>query len=311
MSRDAEPRIVSLLPAATEIVYALGLGGHLVGASHECDHPPAVERIPRVTRSRIPPGATSREIDDFVKSSRAAGRGVLEIDVAALRTLRPTVLLTQALCDVCALTPADVAAAVEGLDPRPEVITLQALDLETMLSDVRRLGAALGRPSEAKDLVFRQWRITKEIRSRVADLDPPNVAILDWMDPLMFAGNWVPELASIAGGRYTLVERGKPSRWGAWEELEDAEPDVIVAAPCGRGVEETRNEMKRALAGVKRGDLTALDTGRIFLADGHHYFSRAGPRLIYAAALMARAFHPDRVPPLPAALEKHLLPWTP
>lgn len=311
MSRDAEPRIVSLLPAATEFVYALGLGDRLVGVSHECDHPEAALKLPRVTRSLLGSPGTSRAIDEKVKEARSGRRPIVAIDATALRALRPTVLLTQTLCDVCALTPEDVAKAIEGLDPAPMIVPLQALDLESMLADARRLGDLFDRGEEAKALVFRQWRLTKEIRARVGGLDPPNVAILDWVDPVMFAGNWVPELAAIAGGRYTLVERGKPSRWGSWEELEDAEPDVIVAAPCGRSVTETRSEIGAQLARFRPGDLAALDAGRVFMADGHQFFSRAGPRLIYSAALMARAFHPDAVPPLPAALESQLVQWRP
>lgn len=311
MSRAAEPRIVSLLPAATEIVYALGAGDRLVGVSHECDHPPAVERLPRVTRARIPTRGSSRAIDDAVKRARQAGEALIQIDPEALRRLKPNLVLTQTLCDVCAITPQQVQAALEGLEPRPQVVTLEAQDLESMLADVRRLGEALDRREEAKALVFRQWRLTKEIRQRVQDLPPPNVAILDWVDPLMFAGNWIPELAAIAGGRYTLVERGKPSRWGAWEELEEAEPDVIVAAPCGRAPNDTVGELRAALKAAKPGDLAAFDEGRVFAVDGHHYFSRAGPRLIYSAALMARAFHPQAVPSLPPDLERELVPVPP
>jgi iron complex transport system substrate-binding protein len=307
---DAPSRIVSLLPAATETLFALGAGPRVVGVSHECDHPEAARALPRVSRAKVDVHASSRSLDAEVKEFSRRKESLYEVDGKLLRRLRPDLVVTQVQCDVCAVTPEDVKRVTEGLDPKPTVLALDAQSIEGVLGDIRRLGTALDLVEEAKLLILRQWRLTKEIRSRVRDLEPPNVALIDWVDPLMFAGNWMPDLAGMAGGRYRLVETGKPSRWGSWDELEDAEPDVIVAAPCGRGVAQTRAEMTEALARFAPGDLPPLDKGRIYLADGNQYFNRPGPRLIYGAALLARAFHGDAIPPLPDSLERELVSWT-
>ncbi|MBI2077239.1 MAG: ABC transporter substrate-binding protein [Euryarchaeota archaeon] len=304
-------RVVSLLPAATEIVYGLGAGATLVGASHECDHPPAALKLPRVSRPRVDPNAPSGELDRQVKALKAKGQSLYEVDADLLARLKPDLILTQVQCEVCAVTPEDLEAGLRKLKHKPRVLALDAQSLEGVLNDIRLVGEALGRSEEAKLLLFRQWRLTKEIRQRVRGLAPPRVAVLDWIDPLMFAGNWIPELCAIAGASYGLVPAGKPSRWGAWEELEEYEPDVILAAPCGRDPSTTTRELAAVLKAGAPGDLRAVDAGRVWVADGHEFFNRPGPRLIYSAALMARAFHPEAVPALPESLEKHLVPWTP
>ena len=304
-------RIVSLLPAATEIVYALDAGGQLVGVSHECDHPPAAQKLPRVSRPRVDPAAKSRDLDREVKALSAKGESLYEIDATLMAKLKPDLILTQVQCDVCAVTPKDLEASLRKLERKPKVVALDAQSLEGVFNDIRLVGQALGRGEEAKLLLFRQWRLTKEIRQRVRGLEPRRAAVLDWIDPLMFAGNWIPELCAIAGATYGLVPAGKPSRWGAWEELEEYEPDVILAAPCGRDATTTARELGEALTSEVPGDLAAIDEGRVWVADGHEFFNRPGPRLIYSAALMARAFHPEAVPPLPEALERHLVLWRP
>ena len=304
-------RVVSFLPAATEIVYALDAGAMLVGASHECDHPPAALKLPRVSRSRVDPAAPSGELDRQVKAIKAKGESLYAVDAGLLARLRPDIILTQVQCDICAVTPADLEESLRKLNVKPKVVALDAQSLEGVLNDIRLVGDALDRREEAKLLLFRQWRLTKEIRQQVRGLDPPRAAVLDWIDPLMFAGNWIPELCAIAGASYGLVPPGKPSRWGAWEELEEYEPDVILAAPCGRDPRTTTRELAAAFKTEAPGDLRAVDAGRVWVADGHEFFNRPGPRLIYSAALMARAFHPEAVPPLPESLEKHLVAWNP
>lgn len=301
------PRIVSILPAATEIVYAIGAGAQLVGASHECDHPEAARTLPRVSRPRVNPRLGSRELDAQVRALRGSGESLYELDTNLIARLRPDLILTQVECDVCAVTPKDLETTLEKFDPKPQVVTLDAQGLEGVLADIRKLGQLLGRTEEARLLLFRQWRLTKEIRQRVRDLKPPLVALVDWVDPLMFAGHWMPELASIAGGRYELVAPGKPSRWGSWEELEEYEPEVLFCAPCGRSVQETRMELAQALRAARAEELPAVEEGKIFCGDGNALFNRPGPRLIYSAALMARAFHPEQVPPLPDSLERQMV----
>ena len=308
MSAPSDQRILSLLPGATETVFALDAGDRLVGASHECDHPPAAAKLPRVTRARINAHAASKKLDDEVKSLRKKKQSLYELDVRLIKKLRPNIILTQVQCDVCAVTPEDLKEVVEVLDERPQIVALDGQDLEGVLKDMRTVAETLDLHEAGKLLLFRQWRLVKEIRHRVENLEIPRVAILDWVDPVMFAGNWIPELARIAGGNASLVEAGKPSRWGSWEELEEFDPNVIVVAPCGRGVSETTKELNAPLKAMRRGELTALDDQRVYVADGHQYFSRPGPRLVYTAALMARAFHPT-LPPLPPVLEEMVRPW--
>lgn len=300
-------RIVSLLPAATETLYAVGAGSQLVGASHECDHPEAAARLPRVSRPRIDPAGPSAEIDAQVKAAARKREGLYELDAALIARLAPDLVFTQVQCEVCAVTPEDLQPVLEALPRRPKVVALDGQSLEGVLGDIRTVATAVGRAEEGKLVLLRLWRLIKEIRRRVEGRDRPRVGMIDWLDPVMFAGNWVPELARIAGGQYTLVAEGKPSRWGSWDELEEYEADVVVAAPCGRGVEETRAEFDAILRRYARGDLPALDAGRVFAAEGHHLFNRPGPRLPYSAAVLARAFHPD-LPPLPASLEAALVP---
>lgn len=303
-------RVVSILPAATEIAYALGAGPQLVGVSHECDHPEAATRLPRVSKPRIDPHAPSAELDAAVKRLSKNRESLYELDAPLLAKLAPDVVLTQVQCEVCAVTPKDLEAGLSLVAAKPRVMALDARSLEGVLADIRLLGETLGRPDEAKLLILKQWRITKEIRAQVRDLEAPRVAVIDWVDPLMFAGNWIPELVGMANAEYSLVKAGSPSRWGSWEELEEYEPDVILVAPCGRDIEKTARELDRVLRNLPAGDLAAVDEGRVFIADGHQFFNRPGPRLIYSAALMARAFHSERVPALPAILEQHLRRWS-
>lgn len=312
MSPDAnELRLVSVLPAATEIIYALGAGGHLVGASHECDHPEAAKKLPRVSQPRIDPTLPSRELDAAVKHQKRRGESLYKLDEKLLARLRPTHIFTQVECDVCAITPKDLEAATKSLSEKPKIIALDGQSLTGVLDDVRRLGEVLGRGEEARLVLFRQWRLIKEIRGRVRGLKRRRVAVLDWVDPPMLAGHWIPELVDIAGGDYTLVKAGAPSRWTSWEEIEEYEPDVIVVAPCGRDPETTRRDLRASLLHIAPGDLSAQDEGQIWIADGNHFFNRPGPRLVYSAALLARAIHRGEVPPLPPILEKEIQAFAP
>lgn len=308
MNDASDQRILSLLPGATETVFALGAGDRLVGVSHECDHPPAANDLPRVSKARVDHKAPSKRLDDAVKALGKKQQSLYELDAKLIKRLRPNLILTQVQCEVCAVTPEDLKEVLEVLDERPKIIAVDGQDLDGVLRDMRTISEALDLREEGKLILFRQWRLVKEVRARVEDLDIPRVAILDWIDPIMFAGNWIPELAKIAGGEASLVEAGKPSRWGSWEELEEFDPNVLLVAPCGRGVAESAKELAAPLKGYRPGELTALDDQRVFVADGHQYFSRPGPRLVYTAALMARAFHPT-LPPLPPSLEAMVRPW--
>jgi iron complex transport system substrate-binding protein len=208
---------------------------------------------------------------------------------------------------VCAVSPKDIGEALAACDPTPDVLELESLSLEGVFQDIFRVATALDAVDAAKSELFRQWAIMKQVRARVAPLRRRRVAVVDWLDPLMFAGNWVPELVSAAGGESGLVERGKPSRWGTWDELRDYAPEAIVLAPCGIELTQTLDEWRRLATEHDLQDVPAVASRRIFAADGHSFFNRPGPRLVYSAALLARAIHPE-VPALPEALESAMAP---
>jgi iron complex transport system substrate-binding protein len=301
---SSEPRrIVCLLPAATETVYVLGAWDRVVAVSHECDFPPDAAKRPRATASRVEAGLPSAELDAALKGLAAKGQGTVSLDDALLRDLKPDLLIAQTTCDVCAVTPKELDAVVAALKPRPDVIDYHARTYEDVLAQVRQLGDALHRKEEAKREIIKQWGLAKEIRGRTQGLGRPRVAVLDWLEPLMFAGHWTQELVEMAGGEYGLVPKGQPSRWGSWDELEEYEPDIIVAAPCGRSLEASADELAAIVRRSDLWDLAAVEQGQLFVADGNKYFNRPGPRLVYSAALLARMLHGEHVPPLPGPLE--------
>lgn len=296
-------RIVSILPAATETCYALALGDRVVGVSHECDYPPAATTKPKVSRSRVDSSLPSRELDAEVKKIGRRGESLYELDARLIADLEPDLVLTQTQCEVCAVSPKDLEAGLAECDPKPAVFELQSQNLEDVFQDTYRLGKATDTVPEAEATLLRQWTLMKQVRKRVADLPERTVAVLDWVDPVMFAGHWIPELVDAAGGSYDLVASGEPSRWGSWDELRDIDPDAILLAPCGRAIPLTRDEWAEAVVDHDLDNLTAVDDGRVFAADGHSYFNRPGPRLVYSAAILARVLHPE-VPALPPRLEE-------
>lgn len=302
---SSEPRrIVSLVPAATEIVYVLGAWDRVVGVSHECDFPPEVLRTRRVTASRVDPHLPAAELDAALKALAARGEGAAALDVEALQEIKPDLLIAQTACRTCAVTPRDLESVQRAIKPRPEVADLSGRTFEEVLGDIRRFGQLLHRPEEAKREVLKQWGLAKEIRSRTEGLPKVRVAVLDWIEPVMFAGHWAQELVEMAGGEYGLVAKGSPSRWGSWDEVEEFEPDVIVASPCGRTLEAAADELADAVRKNGLWDLEAVRQDRLYAVDGNKYFNRPGPRLIYSAAILARVLHGDRVPALPAVLEQ-------
>lgn len=302
-----EPRrIASFVPATTELLFVLDAWDRVVGVSHECDFPPQAGGLPRLTRTRVDARGPAGQLNAAVQDLAARGQGLFDLDRDRLRELKPDLLVVQTNCDVCAVSPEDVRAIQEELRPRPELYEFGPRTYEELLAEIRRLGAVLHRPDAARREILKQWGLAKEIRNRTHALDRPRVAVLDWVDPVMFAGHWTQELVEMAGGEYGLVAQGRPSRWGSWDELEEYEPDVILATPCGRTLEQAADELAAAVRTRGLWDLAATEQGRLFVADGNHYFNRPGPRLVYAAALLARALHWDDVPSLPAALESGL-----
>ncbi len=285
-------RVVSLVPAATEMAVALGAERELVAVTHDCDYPPSVRALPRVTRSTIPLGARSREIDTLVRRAGERGESTFHLDGAALREARPDLILGQTLCEVCAVT---LDRVPRDLPHPPQVVPLDAVSLDGVLEDLRRVAAALGRAREGERLIASLRARLDRVRERVAGRPRPRIACLEWLDPLFNGGHWVPEQVEIAGGRDVLGARGAKSRQLEWPELVAARPEIVALMPCGfdreRAVEESRELQPRLR------ELGVL----AYAVDGNAYFSRPGPRLVDGVELLASILHPEVFGPDPRA----------
>jgi iron complex transport system substrate-binding protein len=284
-------RIVSLLPSATEIVCALGLRESLVARSHECDFPEDVDVLPAVTRPRLDVRGSSREIHDRVTALSRSADGVYALDVESIRALSPTHIVTQAQCDVCAVGMADVERALaDWPDDPPAVASLHPSDLSAVLDDIRRTGAFLDAGAAAERVIGQITARLDAVRCRAAGEPRPRVALLEWTDPLMGSGNWIPELIRIAGGEPVLGIARRHSRWTSSEELEAADPDVIVVVPCGFALERAAAELRAFVREPRHRKLRAFRSGRVYAADGNAYFNRPGPRLADSAEILAAIF---------------------
>lgn len=286
-------RIVSLLPSATEIVCALGLENQLVGVTHECDYPPSVQSLPRVTRTLIPVDAASCEIDRLVSEQLNTTKALYQLDLPLLKELRPDVIVTQSLCDVCAVSPNEVQAALVQLPGAPRVVNLEPQSLDGLFEAIRQVASAVG---GCADATIRHLRGRVEaVAMRSAGLsERPRVTFLEWLDPPFSSGHWNPELVRIAGGIEGLGKEGQPSRRLRWDEVFVWQPDAIIIACCGFTVERTQQDLAglQSVAGWR--ELPAVRSGRVYVADGSHYFNRPGPRLVESLELLAHAIHPDR-----------------
>ncbi len=303
-------RIVSLIPSATEIVCALGARSELVGVSHECDFPPDVRRLPALTRPKIPLDGASAAIDRSVRGLVARGLGVYDIDVPRLAALAPDVIVTQQQCEVCAVSYADVErAARDVLGPGTAIVSLAPNALDDVWRDVGAVGAALGRASQAAALVARLRRQLDDVAAAVADTERAVTACIEWLDPLMLAGNWIPELVAVAGGSYPFGVAGEASHVVEWDVLLSAEPAVAVVMPCGFGIEQTRRELAALTARTEWRALPAVRAHRAAIVDGNAYLNRPGPRLVESAAILARLIHPEvDAGPLPPASFEYVAP---
>ncbi|MGH9457751.1 MAG: ABC transporter substrate-binding protein [Thermoanaerobaculia bacterium] len=293
-------RIVSLLPSATEIVHALGLGEELVGRSHQCDFPPEVARLPALTRSKIRIGGWSAQIHADVTRILENALGVYEIDRRMLELLRPTHVITQVQCDVCAVSLADVEEALGfALRGTSRLIALRPTDLAGVLADIRAVGAALEVPASAERCVALMEDALERVRSSIARVARrPRVVCLEWLDPLMLAGNWMPELVRIAGGDEQLGRSAVSSSWIGIGEVAAADPDVIILIPCGFSLE--RIEREAAVLGRDSNwrSLRAVRDGAVYAADGNQFFNRPGPRLVDSAVILREILHPAVAPPI-------------
>lgn len=297
LSAVEEPamRVVPLIASATEIVAALGFADALVGRSHECDWPPRVGRLPAVTEPAFATDGTSYEIDQRVKAIVSEALSVYRVDAEALRALEPDLIVTQTQCEVCAVSLSDVETALAewiGGD-RPTVVSLSPDSLDDVFDDVRKVAAALGAPERGEVLVTSMRARMADVENRAAELDRPSVACVEWIDPLMAAGNWMPELVRRAGGENLFGEAGEHSPWMEWDDLLDADPDVLFVSPCGFDLERTRQEMPSLTSRPGWSQLTAVRTGRVALADGVSFFPRPGPRLVESLEILAEILHPE------------------
>jgi iron complex transport system substrate-binding protein len=311
------PRIVTMIASATEIVCALGFENDLVARSHECDYPPSVARLPICTAPRFDVHGSSLEIDQRVQSLVGEATSIYHVDADVLKAVQPDVIVTQAHCEVCAVSEKDVERALASYLPSPfgraaggegiswpKIVSLSPNNLADVWQSIRNVADALGASSRGETLVQKLEERVEHIAAKFVGYDSdragrtarseshPTVACLEWLDPLMAAGNWVPELVELAGGRNRFGSAGKHSPWMTWEQLAEKDPDIIVALPCGFDLAKTRTEMD----GLKKlpgwNSLQAVRKGRVYVTDGNQFFNRPGPRLVESLEILAEIFHP-------------------
>ncbi len=295
-------RIVSLLPSATEIVYALGLGDDLVGVTDECDYPPEAATKPVVSRSTLPQGRPlpPGEIDDLVRDQMARREPLYELDRALIQHLQPEVILTQDLCRVCAVPSGQVQAALEELAvTEARVISLDPHTLEDILGTILEVGESLGRGERAGELVAGLRERIEAVRRTALRLPSIRVFCLEWADPPFAAGHWVPEMVELVAGENLLAAKGEPSRPVTWRQIADAGPEVVVFMPCGHYLEEAEEEGLALLANPEFADTPAAREGNVFAVDATSYFSRPGPRVVDGLEVLAWAVHPEAFPEPP------------
>jgi iron complex transport system substrate-binding protein len=293
-------RIVSLLPSATEIVFALGLGDELVGRTHECDYPPEATAVPVVTSDTGDTAtATSREINDRVADSIHGGSSIYSLDIDALAAAKPDLILTQELCTVCAVSYRDVAAAVKQLDAESTIVSLEPTSIEGILNTISTVGAMAEAEDEAVGLIEELRERLAGVENRVlerrlAGLAPRRVVLLEWLDPPFASGHWVPEQVRRAGGWDLLGRIGEPAVETTWEDVRDVDPEQIMLIPCGFDAERTAAEWRatRTVRPAWVDDLAAVRDGEVYALDGSSYFSRPGPRVVDGVALLAELFDP-------------------
>lgn len=294
-------RIVSLVPSATEMLFALGLGDDLIAVTHECDYPPAARELPRVTRDVLPAGLSAAEIDAAVKERTLAGESIYRLDTKLLRELTPDLIVTQALCSVCAVSYDDVRAIAQEIDSQPLVISLDPRTIGEVLGDARTIAQATDAKDAAVDLIRESSARIDRIRLAVRDARRPRVVALEWLDPPYAAGHWTPQMIEYAGGEDVLGFAGEPSEERSWEEIAAVEPDLVVVMPCGFDAEISYRE-----AEMHRDQLAALGADEVVAVDAASYFSRPGPRIIDGLELLASIIHPELVPENPELAGKSL-----
>ena len=287
-------RIVSLLPAATEIVCALGLEGQLVGRSHECDYPESIQHSPVCSEANFPDGLSSNDIDIKVKEILADALSIYTVKREVIKELAPDVVITQAQCEVCAVSLEEVEKALDNyLDKQTRIVSLQPNKLEDIFKDIQTVADALGITSAGNTLIEDLQERVDIIRHKLKYVESrPTVACIEWLEPMMVSGNWIPELAGLAGGKSVLAEAGKHSPYIQWDDILLVDPEIIVVMPCGFSIERTMREMNLLLNLPQFADTRAAKNNRIYIADGNQYFNRPGPRIVDSIEIMAEIVHP-------------------
>lgn len=287
-------RIASLVPSATEMLFALGLGRSVVAVTHECDFPPEASDLPHLTRSIVPEGLDAAGIDRAVREHTEAGEAIYALDEELLHELQPDLIVTQQVCAVCAVSFEDVTKVAERIESQPNVISQDPATLGEVLADIRILGEAAGALDAAEALLEEAADRLDEIQDAVETADPLRVAALEWLDPVFIGGHWVPQMIELAGAEDVLGFAGEKSRTAQWAEIAAARPEVVVSMPCGYYAEQAAKET------MQHADrLAQLRPERVVAVDAAAYFSRPGPRLVDGVELLAHLFHPDRIEPPP------------
>jgi iron complex transport system substrate-binding protein len=296
-------KICSLLPSATEILFALGLGDQVVGVSHECDFPPEARTKRVLIQSRISHTESAAAIDRQVREFLARGESLYSVDIQALAAIEPDLIVTQDLCHVCAATPDDLATALTHLRTPPQIVTLNPHSLADVCEDIRRVGAATGQLHRASALIAEFERAIAAVERGVAGLPHKRVLCLEWLDPPYVAGHWVPEMVARAGGVDVLGRAGKPSFRVEWEAILAAQPEVIVIMPCGYSLNQALEEFQNLTLPQGWKDLPAVRSDKVFVVEASGYFSRPGPRLATGMSILAEALHaPERLTLSPALI---------
>jgi len=289
-------KIVSLIPSATEIVCALGLEENLVGRSHECDFPESVKNLPVCSEANFPDNLSSQDIDIKVKEILADALSVYTVNREQIKDLAPDVVITQAQCEVCAVSLKEVEQALENyLDKQTRIISLQPNSLDDIFNDIKTVADALDATAAGDTLLEELNERVDIIRHKLKYIESkPTVACVEWLEPLMVSGNWIPELVTIAGGSSVLAEAGKHSPYIQWEQIQAQDSDIIIAMPCGFSIERTLKEMNILLQQPGFAELKAVKNNRLYIADGNQYFNRPGPRIVDSIEILAEIIHPKQ-----------------
>ncbi len=292
-------RIVSLLPSATEIICELGLRDRLVGVTHECNFPTGVRELPHVTQNKIPASATSAEIDQAVREQLAGQRSLYALDEKLLESLEPELIVTQTLCEVCAVAESEVQRAVANLKSCPKILNLEPLTLSDLYLSIRQVAHAANCPDRGEECVSSLQHRVNSIVARNQNLKSrPRTLILEWIDPLFCAGHWNPELVELAGGEEMIGKVGKRSKTISWQELVEASPELLLISCCGFDIERTLHDVPLLESRAEWSSLPCVQNKRVYIVDGSTYFNRPGPRLVDSLELLAHALNPE-IHPLP------------